>query len=185
MLVTAISVLLIFILTFITLEQVTTPGASVPTRTNCFAAGNAPTAGLVEAWAQSTLCRETGGFSQSEMEVELVFTFRLWPGSVADGRWGQEAGFCAAGPAPSGEGLRDPTTVAAAQPSAGGFSQPRLQVLGSCSYRADSTIGAQQPHSWPESVKLNLLQVRGIFSLPCPFPVDFFALMLKGEVGHG
>ncbi|XP_036087869.1 NT-3 growth factor receptor isoform X1 [Rousettus aegyptiacus] len=129
MLVTAISVLLIFILTFITLEQVTTPGASVPTRTNCFAAGNAPTAGLVEAWAQSTLCRETGGFSQSETEVELVFTFRLWPGSVADGCWGQEAGFCAAGPAPSGEGLRDPTTVAAAQPSAGASLSPACRHI--------------------------------------------------------
>lgn len=173
MLVTAISVLLIFILTFITLEQVTTPGASVPTRTNCVAAGNAPTAGLVEAWAQSTLCRETGGFSQSETEVELVFTFRLWPGSVADGCWGQEAGFCAAGPAPSGEGLRDPTTVAAAQPSAGASLSPACRYWGAVLTEQIAQLEPSSRTAGQRVLSLICFRSEGFSASPVPFPLTF------------
>ena len=46
-------------------RQVTTPGASVPTRMKCSVNGNALTVGLVEAWAWSTLSKENDDFLQS------------------------------------------------------------------------------------------------------------------------
>lgn len=94
--------------------------------------------------------------------------------------------FCPEGPAPSGEGLWDPTTVGVFPLSA--WASPLGPVSGfwgAVSYRADSTAVSQQSHSWLERIKLNLLQVKGISSHPCSFPIDCFALMLKGEVGDG
>lgn len=82
-------------------------------------------------------------------------------------------GFCPEGPAPSGEGLWDPTTVGEFRLSARASPLgPTSGFWGAVSYRADSTVVAQQPRSWLERIKLNLLQVKGIPSHPCSFPID-------------
>lgn len=132
-----------------------------------------PPAGLVEAWAQSTLPRERGDFLQSEMEAELVFISRLWLGSVAGGHWSQEAGFCPAGPALSGEGLRGPTTVAAAQP------QPRLLSApppGTRELSLTEQIAPLEPSSrtagW-RVLSLICFRSKGFPASPVPFPLTF------------
>lgn len=108
-----ISVLLVSISTFITLEQVTTPGASVPTRTSRFAVGNAPPR---LGWWRPGLSRPSPGRWVTSSRVRrkqswfslLGFGWVPWPMGIGPHH-------SCSGPAVSR-----------------GFSQLRLQVPGSC-----------------------------------------------------
>lgn len=70
--------------------QVITSGASLPTRMNRFASRNVPTAGLVEAWAQSPWSRDDEDFFQAWAQCKGSRTglnFLTWAGFPCRWAW--------------------------------------------------------------------------------------------------
>lgn len=161
-------------------RQVTTPRTSVSTRMNYAVSGEAFTEGLVEAWAPVTLSKENEDFLQSSAQGEGI---RIGSNSWASAWVLLLKSTEVRRPAWKGSGIPTRLLCPGCSSCQLGLSSPPCSGhQGAVSY---STVISDQSHSWLERIKLNLLQVKGISSLPCAFPIDYFPLMLKGEVGLG